>query len=115
MATAVHEGATAKPLAASVARRPVASGPPSRATRTLPAPHGGGRRRAADADSGLPVAARRLARAVIWIGAEIANAIVAEVRIRRDMRHLAAMSDNMLRDIGLRRADIRSAVRYGRD
>jgi uncharacterized protein YjiS (DUF1127 family) len=31
------------------------------------------------------------------------------------MRHLTAMSDHMPKDIGLRRADILHAVRYGRD
>ena len=45
----------------------------------------------------------------------IATVIAEEIRVRRDMRHLATMSDHMLKDIGLRRADIRDAVRYGRD
>ena len=41
--------------------------------------------------------------------------IAEELRIRRDMRELRAMDDCMLKDIGLTRADIGSAVRYGRD
>jgi uncharacterized protein YjiS (DUF1127 family) len=52
---------------------------------------------------------------VIRIGLRLADAIAVELRIRRDMRHLTAMSDHMLKDIGLRRADIPHAVRYGRD
>jgi uncharacterized protein YjiS (DUF1127 family) len=44
-----------------------------------------------------------------------ARAIAQELRIRRDMRHLMAMDDRMLKDIGLTRADIGGAVRYGRD
>jgi uncharacterized protein YjiS (DUF1127 family) len=47
--------------------------------------------------------------------ARIATAIADELRIRRDMRQLRAMDDHMLKDIGLARADIGSAVRYGRD
>jgi uncharacterized protein YjiS (DUF1127 family) len=38
-----------------------------------------------------------------------------ELRIRRDTRQLMAMSDRMLKDIGLSRAEIGGAVRYGRD
>jgi uncharacterized protein YjiS (DUF1127 family) len=47
--------------------------------------------------------------------ARIATAIANELRIRRDMRQLLAMDDVMLKDIGLTRADIGAAVRYGRD
>jgi uncharacterized protein YjiS (DUF1127 family) len=47
--------------------------------------------------------------------ASIARAIAQELRIRRDMRQLRAMDDHMLKDIGLTRAEIGSAVRYGRD
>jgi uncharacterized protein YjiS (DUF1127 family) len=44
-----------------------------------------------------------------------ARGIAQEVRIRRDMRHLMAMDDRILKDIGLTRADIGGAVRFGRD
>ena len=47
--------------------------------------------------------------------ARIAGAIADELRIRRDMRQLRAMDDGMLNDIGLTRADIGTAVSYGRD
>jgi uncharacterized protein YjiS (DUF1127 family) len=53
-----------------------------------------------------------------WFGgvaARCARAIAQELRIRRDMRHLMAMDDHMLKDIGLRRAEVGGAVRYGRD
>jgi uncharacterized protein YjiS (DUF1127 family) len=46
--------------------------------------------------------------------AALARAIAQEVRIRRDTRALLAMSDRMLKDIGLTRAEIGGAVRYGR-
>ena len=42
-------------------------------------------------------------------------AIAHELRIRRDARRLAAMDDQMLEDIGLRRGEIEYCVRYGRD
>jgi uncharacterized protein YjiS (DUF1127 family) len=35
--------------------------------------------------------------------------------MRRDTRELMAMSDRMLKDIGVTRAEIGGAVRYGRD
>jgi uncharacterized protein YjiS (DUF1127 family) len=47
--------------------------------------------------------------------ARAARAIAQELRIRRDMRHLMAMDDRMLKDIGLSRAELGGAVRYGRD
>jgi uncharacterized protein YjiS (DUF1127 family) len=53
-----------------------------------------------------------------WFGgvaARVARAIAQEARIRRDTRHLRLMSDRMLEDIGLTRAKISGAVRYGRD
>jgi uncharacterized protein YjiS (DUF1127 family) len=53
-----------------------------------------------------------------WLGgvaARAARAIAQELRIRRDTRHLMLMSDQMLKDIGLTRAEIGRAVRYGRD
>ena len=46
--------------------------------------------------------------------AALARAIAQEVRIRRDKRALLAMSDRMLKDIGLTRAEIGGAVLYGR-
>jgi uncharacterized protein YjiS (DUF1127 family) len=58
-------------------------------------------------DEWLAAAARGLA----WLVAAIAH----ELRIRRDMRQLAAMDDDMLKDIGLRRGEIEYTVRYGRD
>jgi len=50
-------------------------------------------------------------RGIMLVIAAIAN----ELRIRRDMRQLAAMDDHMLKDIGLCRCEIESCVRYGRD
>jgi uncharacterized protein YjiS (DUF1127 family) len=50
-------------------------------------------------------------RGLTWLIAAIAH----ELHIRRDMRHLAAMEDHMLKDIGLRRSQIEYCVRYGRD
>jgi uncharacterized protein YjiS (DUF1127 family) len=55
------------------------------------------------------------AGAVTRAVARIATAIADELRIRRDMRQLRAMDDYMLKDIGLTRADVGSAVRYGRE
>jgi uncharacterized protein YjiS (DUF1127 family) len=64
---------------------------------------------------GTPIARNGLAVVVTRVVARIATAIADELRIRRDMRQLRAMDDHMLKDIGLARADIGSAVRYGRD
>jgi uncharacterized protein YjiS (DUF1127 family) len=53
-----------------------------------------------------------------WLGGvaeRAAHAVAQEVRIRRDTRHLMLMSDRMLEDVGLTRAEIGGAVRYGRD
>ena len=69
--------------------------------------HASGQRQATIFDDCLTAAARGLA----WLIAGVAN----ELRIRRDMRQLAAMGDCMLKDIGLRRSEIEYCVRYGRD
>ena len=53
-----------------------------------------------------------------WFGtvaARCARAIAQEMRIRRDTRELMLMSDRMLKDIGLSRAQIDRAARYGRE
>jgi uncharacterized protein YjiS (DUF1127 family) len=55
----------------------------------------------------LAAAARGLARLIA--------AIAHELRMRRDMRQLAAMDDYMLKDIGLHRSQIEHCVRYGKD
>jgi uncharacterized protein YjiS (DUF1127 family) len=52
---------------------------------------------------------------VTRVVARIAGAIADELRIRRDLRQLRAMDDHMLKDIGLTRAEIGSAVGYDRD
>jgi uncharacterized protein YjiS (DUF1127 family) len=44
----------------------------------------------------------------------VARVVRAELRIRRNTRELMGMSDSMLKDIGLSRADVDRAVRYGR-
>ena len=72
-------------------------------------------RRAAGSASGSPTGAQGVAGVVIRFVARIAAAVPEELRIRRDMRELRAMDDDLLKDIGLTRADIDSAVRYGRD
>jgi uncharacterized protein YjiS (DUF1127 family) len=72
-------------------------------------------RQAAGAASGSPMAAKGVADIVIRFVARIAAALAEELHIRRDMRQLRAMDDDMLEDIGLTRADIGSVVRYGRD
>ena len=49
------------------------------------------------------------ARDLAWLSA----AIAAELRIRGDMRRLAAMNDRMLKDFGLGRCEIEYRVRHG--
>jgi uncharacterized protein YjiS (DUF1127 family) len=68
-------------------------------------------RQAAGAASGSPGVAGVLTRFMALVTAAVAD----ELRIRRDMRELRAMDDAMLNDIGLTRAEIGTAVRYGRD
>jgi uncharacterized protein YjiS (DUF1127 family) len=46
-----------------------------------------------------------------WLIAAIAD----ELRIRRDIRRLAAMDDRLLKDFGLGRCEIEYRVRYGSD
>jgi uncharacterized protein YjiS (DUF1127 family) len=75
------------------------------ASSDIPAPHGSAE------------AARRWSLSA-WVGgvvARCARAIANEARIRRDTRTLMLMSDHMLKDIGLRRTQVRGVVRYGRD
>jgi uncharacterized protein YjiS (DUF1127 family) len=64
-------------------------------------------RQATILDACLAAAVRGLA----WLIFVIAH----ELRVRRDMAHLAAMDDHMLKDIGLRRSEIEYCVRYGRE
>lgn len=64
---------------------------------------------------GIANMATAIAEVAMRIVLRIVAAIAHEFRIRRDMRQLRAMSDHMLKDIGLRRADIAKIVRYGRD
>ena len=64
---------------------------------------------------GTSIARNGLAVVVTRVAARIATAIADELRIRRDMRQLRAMEESMLKDIGLTRADIGTAVRHGRE
>jgi uncharacterized protein YjiS (DUF1127 family) len=118
MVTTDQEVAATQPFGLPIARGPVAFAPFSKATgmpddiRALDGPAG---RQAASAAFRSPAGATGVAGAVTRLLTWIAAAVADEVRIRRDMRELRAMGDCMLKDIGLTRADIGTAVRYGRD
>ena len=45
--------------------------------------------------------------------AGLTAAVVREIRVRRAMRELALMDEDMLKDIGITRAEIGHAVRFG--
>jgi uncharacterized protein YjiS (DUF1127 family) len=63
----------------------------------------------------LVASARTVSAWFAAVAARCAHALANELRIRRDRRALMAMSDEMLKDIGLTRAEIGGAVRYGRE
>ena len=52
-----------------------------------------------------------VARSLWWLIAAIGR----EMRVRRDMRQVAAMDDHMLEDIGVLRYEVEYRVRHGRD
>src|SRR5919106_18337 len=118
MVTSDHEVAATQPFGLPIACSPVAFASFSKATDSLHdirALDGQAGSQAAGAASGSPSATKGdggvVARFVAWIAVAIAD----ELRIRRDMRELRAMDDAMLKDIGLTRADVGTAVRYSRD
>jgi uncharacterized protein YjiS (DUF1127 family) len=116
MVSTDQEVAAPQPFEASVAGTLVAFA--WKATSILPdirALNGQARRQAAGAASGSPARAKGIAGVVIRFVAWIAAPIADGLRIRRDMRQLRVMDDCMLKDVGLTRADIGTAVRYGRD
>jgi len=118
MDTTVHGAATAEPIGPSIEYSLAASAsfsPPARVVADIAAPDGRASEQTPGVTFGWKARAKRFASGGSWIGVWIATVIAEEIRVRRDMRHLATMSDHMLKDIGLRRADIRDAVRYGRD
>jgi uncharacterized protein YjiS (DUF1127 family) len=49
-----------------------------------------------------------------WLGAAW-GMIACELRIRRDSRRLLEAEPDMLKDLGIARADVERIVRYGRD
>jgi uncharacterized protein YjiS (DUF1127 family) len=116
MVTTNHQVAATPPSGASIAGSLVAFAWKATSIlhdiRTL---NGHAGKQATGAASGAPAPAKGVARVVTRYVAWIAAAMVDELRIRRDMRELRAMGDAMLKDIGLTRADIGTAVRYGRD
>jgi uncharacterized protein YjiS (DUF1127 family) len=46
--------------------------------------------------------------------ARLIRAVATEWRIRRDLRELMALNDHMLKDIGVSRAQVAHAARFGR-
>jgi uncharacterized protein YjiS (DUF1127 family) len=57
-----------------------------------------------------PLAARESRSFLAWI----AEVVVREFRVRRDMRVLASFDEAALHDIGLTRGSMEGALRYGR-
>jgi uncharacterized protein YjiS (DUF1127 family) len=118
MVSTNQDVAAAQPFGASIARSLGACALFSKAigiVHDVRALAGQSGRQAAGAARGSPSGAKGDAGVVARFVAWIAVAIAGELRIRRDMRQLRAMDDSMLNDIGLTRADIGTAVRYGRD
>lgn len=102
-------------LCSPAARVPAPRSPRRPVSFTTSALAGQAGRQAAGAASGSPAPAKGVAGVVTRFAAWIAAAIADELCIRHDMRQLRAMDDGMLNDIGLTRADVGPAVRYGRD
>lgn len=61
-----------------------------------------------------PALRRPAGRAVARILRRTLNGLVRRYRIARDRRHLETMSDAHLKDIGIERANLTSALRDGR-
>jgi uncharacterized protein YjiS (DUF1127 family) len=116
MFTTDHQGAATRPSGVSIA-----DGLTAFTWKAFTIPHpiralaGPAGKQAAGAACGLPAGAKGVAGGVTRFVAWVAAAIAEELRVRRDMRQLRAMDDCMLKDIGLTRADIGTAVRYRRD
>ena len=71
---------------------------------------------AAGAGSPLRTAASHRHPAGAWLVrtvAGLAAAVARELRVRRAVRELAMMDEHMLKDIGITRAEIGRAVRFG--
>ena len=114
MVSTDHRVAASQPSGASIAGSLVAfAWKPTGNLHDIRALDGQAGRQAAGAAS--PAGLNRVVGVVTWLVAWFAAAIAAELRIRRDLRQLQAMDDWMLNDIGLTRADIGTAVRYGQD